>query len=343
MFDIEVIVPVCSRFSQRIEDFKRYGLVNVGSRSVLLNLIVSNESIEGLESGWPDGFDVRVVQNESPNHVANLYKFYTSIIPDSPNARWLIRLDDDSCTDVDGLVSNLDSFYDWERNFYLGELNRFHAARCGGEHVPYQHYKGMLGRFESIVDLMQNEIECGIMSASAVSTMMSHEPSRLLLHKRASLEGGFGDCVVALASAMAGVWPVDCPFLTHLPLVHDFSIFGGVKNHIHQISRVPEGENFWGRATPECFKLLTRAIEDDPSEVEKSLAGKRFLLESDDCVRLVEFQKGYVARIKLDHKRFNWYQEGDKILLLDATEIIHRFQVSESGALSCDGFSVKEI
>lgn len=343
MFDMEVLAPVCGRFRQRIDDFKRYGLVNLGGRSVLLNLVVSNERIEGLESGWPEGVEAKVLNNESPNHIANLYRFYTQLDPSVTRARWLVRLDDDSCTDVDGLLSNLDRFYDWEAPFYLGDLNKFHAARCGGEHVPFEHYRSLLGEFEPIVDLMQNEVECGIMSAAAVSKVMGNERSRLLLHKRASLEGGFGDCVVALASAMAGVWPIDCPFLTHQPLIHEFSLFGGPRNHIHQISRVPEGENFWGRASPECFTLLTKRVDDDPSELERSLAGRRFLMEAPDAVRIVEFMDGYVARIKLEHRRFNWYESRGEVLLIDATEIIHRFRVLDDGSLSCEGHSVREI
>lgn len=343
MFDLEVLVPICGRLKQRVEDFKRYGLVNPGSRSVLVNLLLSNENIEGVESGWHEGFKINVLRNESPNYVANLYRFYTEIDPEAPRARWLIRLDDDSCTDLDGLVSNLDRFYDHERPFYLGELNDFRAARCGGENVPFEHYKSMLGQFESIVDFMRNEIECGIMSSAALSKTLGHGPSRLLLHRRASLEGGFGDCVVALAAAMAGVWPVDCPFVTHAPLIHDFSMFGGVRNHIHQVARVAEGENFFGRCSPEAYSLLAKRVECSPSEIERSMVGKRLLLESDHHVKIVSFEENYVARVKMENRPFNWYESEGYVLVLESSEVIHRVRVDGHGFYECEGFSVKEI
>lgn len=343
MFDMEILVPVCGRFRRRIDDFKRYGLVNLGGRSVLLNLVVSNEKIDGLESGWPEGVEAKVLNSESSNHVANLYRFYTQLDPSAPRARWLVRLDDDSCTDVDGLLSNLDKFYGSDMPFYLGDLNRFHAARGGGEHVPLEHYRSLLKDFEPFLDLMQNEVECGIMSAAAVSRVLGDDGARGLLHKRASLDGGFGDCVVALASAMAGVWPVDCPFVTHRPLIHEFSLFGGIRNHIHQVSRVAEGENFWDRSSPECFMLLTKRIDDDPNEMERSIVGRRFLVEAPNFIRIVEFKEDYIARIKLEHRQLNWYESKGEVLLFLADEILHRFKVLEDGTLSCEGFSVKEI
>lgn len=343
MYDMEVLVPMCGRFRQRIEDFKRYGLVNAADRKVLVSLVLSNEDIEDIGSGWPDGFEVEVLRNESPNHVSNLYRFYTEIDPSSPRARWLVRLDDDSCTDIDGLLSNLDRFYDHGQPFYLGELNDFRAARCGGEHTPFEHYRGLLGPFEPIVDLMKNEIECGIMSSAAVSKMLNNDKSRRLLHKRVHLDGGFGDCVVALASAMAGVWPISCPFVTHLPLIHEFSLFGGVRNHIHQVARVPEGENFWGRCSPESYRVLVKRIENDPSEIERSVFGKRLLVENESCVKIIELKDNYTARIKLEHKSFNWYESKGELLVLDETEVIHRIRVGEDNTYESEGFSVKEI
>lgn len=344
MFDVEILVPMCGKFMQRVRDFKKYGLVNIGSRSVLVNLVLSNENIEGIESGWPEGVVVNVVHNDHPGHVANLYRFYTTLDPNKLKARWLVRLDDDSCTDIDRLVANLDKHYDPESPVYLGDLNFFHAALGGGEHVPLSHYKSMVSEFEPFLGIMQNEIECGIMSAPAVAKMMRNMRSRDLLKKRCQLEGGFGDCMVAIAAALAGVWPINCPFLTHLPMVHEFSIFGGFRNHIHQISRIPEGENFFGRpSSPDSFKLLTKAIDNQPTEIEKSLFDKRFLMESPNSVRIIEFQKGYVAKIKLEETRCNWFEQDGRIIMLTDNSLSHRFDVESPGVLSCRGYSIKEI
>lgn len=339
MFDLDVVIPVCGKFRQRIEDFKRYGLVNHKGRSVRVNLVVSDEKVEGLEVGWGGNFTVRVVENDSPEYVANLYRFYLSINPSAPESRWLVRLDDDSCTDVDGLLSNLDKFYGHEAPFYLGDLHPLQNALNGYEGQVYQQYKSFLGDYERFGHLMRSEVECGVMSMGAMSKVMSNPDSKRLIERRASLQGGYGDCVVALASAMAGVYPIDCPFITHQPLLHEFSLFGGVRNHVHMISRLSEGENFWNRASMESFFLLTKVVDNSPTDIESRLFGKRMLLENDSAVRIFEFRANYTARVKPDNKQINWYEQDGSVIILDAGSVTNRIR-AEGDSFVCDDFKV---
>jgi len=344
MFDLDVIVPVCGKFLQRIEDFKRYGLANRRGRSVRVNLIVSGEKIEGLDSGWGDGVDVRIVNSQSKEYVANIYGYYLSIDTRSVDFRWLIRLDDDSITDVDGLVSNLDLFYDHNEAWHLGDLTHFQGSLNGQEGHVYPKYKALLGEYERIAPVMRSEIECGVMSKGAVERVLSPgSPSRALVERRASLSGGYGDCVMAIASGISRVYPVDCPFITHLPLIHEFSLLGGLRNHIHQVSRSPERENFWGGASAEGFALLIKAIEGNPTELERSLFGKRLVVEGEDFIRIVDFLEGYRARVKLDQREFHWCEFGDKIVVMGSGEVIHRIKVEEGGGFSCEGALVAMI
>jgi hypothetical protein len=343
MFDLDVIVPLCGKFMQRLDDFKRYGLVNQGGRKVRVNIILSGERIKGLDKGWGGDFAVRVVENESPEYVANLYRFYLSIDPGKQDSRWLIRVDDDSCTDVDGLVSNLDRFYGYEGPVYLGDLHPLQNALNGFEGHVYQQYKHLLGEYEPFGNLLMTEVESGAMNSQAVSKVMENPSSRRLLEKRASLEGGYGDCAVALAAYLAGVRPLSCPFITHQPLVRDFSLLGGVRNHIHMVARRPEGENFWTRAPGEVFTLLTKAVDNEPSRVEEGLFGRRVLVEGDDSIRIFEFKEGHRARLKLDHRHFNWYESDGEVVILDGDSVFERLKVSEDGSLHRDGVSVSYL
>lgn len=340
MFDLDVIVPLCGKFQQRIEDFKRYGLVNQGGRKVRVNVVLSGERIEGLADGWSGDFTVRVVENESKEYVANLYRYYLSVDAGSPDFRWLVRLDDDSCTDVDGLVSNLDRYYGEGGPIYLGDLHPLQNALNGYEGCVYQEYRHLLGEMEPFGNLLMTEVECGAMNSAAASRVLSNEASRRLLDKRASLSGGYGDCVVALAAHLAGVHPIPCPFITHNPLVRDFSILGGVRNHIHMVARKPEGENFWSRAPGEVFTLLTKALDDSPNEFEESLIGRRVLVEGEISIRIFEFKDNYQARLKLDHRRLNWYEHAGEVVILDGDSVMERMRVAEDGSLRQEGSAV---
>lgn len=340
MFDIDIVVPMCGRFAQRIEDFKKYGLLNIGDASVRLNLVVSNEKIEGLDRGWGRVADVRVIQNESSDYVANLYRFYLSIDPSEPGCRWFIRLDDDSCTDVSGLIGNLDRFYEYDREFCLGDLHPFRNALNGSEGYVYGEYSSLLGEYEHISGLMRVEIECGVMSRAALKRVLSDERSRGLIEKRASLSGGYGDCVVALASAMAHVYPIDCPFLSHEPLLHEFSLLGGFRNHIHMISRGSDSENFSHRISPECFDLLVKVADSSPTELESRLVGKRLLFENEAEMRILEFREGYRAKMKLSGEKFNWYEQNKEIVVLENGSLFVKLKSLEGGEFICDNFSV---
>lgn len=344
-YDLGVIVPVCGRFKERLEDFKRYGLVNIKDRKVLVNLILSNETLEGLDSGWDRNISVNVVKSDCPNHVSNIYKFYAQMDPENIDCRWLARVDDDSCTDIDGLISNLDEFYEWTGDFYLGaSLQNFSVVLDGNEGELYPEYSHILENYKRISRALKNEVECGILSAAALKKILSNKPSLDLLKFRTRLHGGYGDCVLAIASSMAKIYPVDCPFLTHLPILSDFSMVGGNLNHIHLISRHSEGENFyWERATDDQFILLTKIVDGVVSELERSLVGSKFLLETDDSLKTYEFRDKHMIRAKFESNPFMWMEHEGFVYVFNGNEMIHKLTIDAEGDLRGGRVTLKKI
>lgn len=341
MFDLEVLVPMSSKNPSRAKDFKRYGLINVQNRRVLVNVLVSGENLDDAELDWPKGVEVVVIHDKSPDYVSNTYKFYAGLNPTSPNARWLMRVDDDSCTDVDGLVKNLDAVYDWEFPFHLGSLAPFNNAKKHKERVPFEKYKSLLGCLQDVCGELYNEVECGIMSAAAVSKVFSNPRARDLVEKRSKIDGGYSDCVVALASAIAKVFPTSCPFVTHLPLIERFSLFGGIKNHIHMVSRVDKSENFRdGRCSYEGFILLTKAIEASPSNNELALIGKKIQFQEDNKINNLKLKSDYFAEVEKDQGSFYWYEEKDEVVVLKGINVAYRFPLKDTIFLDNDGVTV---
>jgi hypothetical protein len=319
-YDLEVMMPVCGRLLPRLEDFKKYGLVNLKDRGVLVNLIESGEDLEGLESGWDSRIHVKTVKNPDSDYVRNMYRFYLTIKPDEIQSRWFIRLDDDSCTDVDGLISNLDLFYDCDQPFYLGDLNDFRHALMGEEGHLYQEYKHLMGKYSSFASLMKNEVECGVISRAALSKLLKDENSFRLLEFRANLEGGYGDCVLALAAALAKIYPITCPFITYLPLINEFSLVGGVRNHIHLVRRTPDGENFTDIISKTGYEILTRIIDGVAKDLEKAIVGNRYMLETDRYIRTYEFAENHLVNCRFDHRKLLWLENDGIICVLDGDQ-----------------------
>lgn len=342
-YDIEILMPVCRRYIGRINDFKKYGLLNIKERKVLITLITSNEQIEDLEKDWPAGVNARTRPSANPDHISNLYRFYAELRKEDVVSKWIMRLDDDSCTDIDGLLSNLDDFYDWQDKFYLGDLNKFEWAVRGMEGELFPSYKYLLGSHERIALSLENEVECGIISYGGIIHMLSSERCMNLIRKRTEMTGGYGDCIVAIAAALSKLYPVQCPFITQYPQIFDFSLFGGVKNHIHLISREAVGDNFENRGPPECFKIVTKFVDNKTTETEKAIMGKRFLQETDEFVRIFDFRSNYSLKIKFEEHIYNWLEEDGFVKIIQNNELSFRLSLQEDGTLKGDNILLRPI
>lgn len=327
MYDIQILVPFCRKFGHRIEDFKKYGIFNTKGRRVLVTALTSNyEEIDGLKEGWHEGVEVVVKQNVDPNHTSNIYRFYAELKAEDLNSKWLMRVDDDSCTDVGRLLDNLELFYEWEDRFYLGDLCSFESPLSAGEIHVYHEYKHLLGAFEKIAPFLKNEIECGIISHGGMLHMLNNENCMRLIRQRAELKGGFGDCVTAIGAATSKLYALQCPFISHLPLINEFSAFGGRLNHIHMISRENEGENFHNRCGKIQYEALIRAIEGTKTEMETSLWNKKFIMETERELTMYEFLPNNILKVKFDNNRYIWTEQDGAIhIFCDAINVFRKF------------------
>jgi hypothetical protein len=304
--------------------------MNVGENKILLNLIVSNdEKINDIEIGWPESVDVKIHSMASSNYVGNLFKFISEIVPQDLNSRWIAKIDDDSSTDISGLINNLDEFYDHNKDFYL-------AASClddlflSPEIQILDQYEKEMGVYQKILHNIRHEIECCVLSVTAVKTIFSNKMSVELLKKRSCIEGGVTDVALAFASAMAKVYPIQCPFLSHLPLVSEFSIANGMLNHIHMISRDSASDNFERTGIP--FLFLERLIHG-ANEVEKAMEDLKFFSEKDDRVELIHLQANHNFKVKFEKRNMMWIEHENKILVLDEDRICRSFDILPDGNL----------
>jgi hypothetical protein len=329
-YDLEMIVPVCKKYEQRIHDFKKFGIMNVGENKIFLNLIVSNdEKIDDIEVGWPENVDVKVCVMASSNYVGNVFKFISEIYPQDLRSRWIARLDDDSSTDIGGLIKNLDEFYDHNKDFYLASAC-FDDILMSPEIQILDQYEIEMGAHRKILFNLRHEIECCVLSATAVKTIFSNKMSVELLKKRSCVDGGVTDVALALAAAMAKVYPIECPFLSHLPHVSEFSIANGMLNHIHMVSRDSAADNFERTGIP--FLFLERLIHG-ANEVEKSMENLKFFSEKDDRVELIHLQSNHIFKVKFEKINMIWIEHENKILVLDKNIICRSFDILPDGNL----------
>jgi hypothetical protein len=327
-YDLEIVVPVTSKFKERVEDFKRYGILNTEKFKILLTPLMSGENIPGIEDGWGAGVFARAVFFESKDFVSNLYKYF---LDREAESKWIMKLDDDSCTDIEDLISNLERFYSSDEKMYLAtSLSRF----VGGKEFEL---RGLYEKFfgKSFIHF-HHEIEMAIISHSGLKCIQSNKESVDFLKERCELTGGATDLALAYAATLAKMPPITCPFSTHFPLINQMTVFGGHLNHIHLVSRVRQGDNFSenDRCGELQYEALARAIDGKMNEIERSICGKKFVMETDHELRLYEFYPDRTARIKFDCMKYIWLENEGKIhMFCDPRDIRVTLELQEDGSL----------
>lgn len=277
---------------------------------------------------------MNIVIYENKDYVQNVYRFFLNFDYENFESPWLLKIDDDSCTDIGGLLYNLDKFYRSDESIYLGSSVQ---PLVGGspERPCIVEYAKELGEYANIVEFLHHEIECCLISNKAIKTILGNSQVNSMLLKRTKIEYGATDVFLAFCSAVAKIYPVDCPFLTHLPLIENFSIFGGIKNHIHMISRDKASENFCDQYKPDSsmFDFLIRAIQEKNTELEKSIENSKFFCDKEDTIELIKFQSNHRLKIKFDNSPMIWMEIDGFICIFKDGMYNRKFEVLPDGSL----------
>jgi hypothetical protein len=335
-YDLEIVVPVSN--NKRTDDFKKYGIINIKDRKVLVTTITSGSKIEDT-GGWPSGVDVRSAHYSDTNYVANVYRNFLELERNG-ECRWIMKIDDDSSTDVDAIVEKLDMFYDHREKLYLASsMVKFGELCYEGPiiHGPENELKELyLPVFGDVFLEFDHEIESCVMSQAGLSHIISDPKAKSFLEARCAHLGGVTDTALAFASIIAKLHPTRFPFSTHLPMINKFSVFGGKINHIHMIARIANGENFGEneRCGEVQYLALTRAIDGVMTKVEEKISGRKFLLETETELKTYEFRKNRTLKIKFDEKNYIWVEfEGEICIFYDAREIYKKFTIKDGNLI----------
>jgi len=234
MYDLEILVPAEAQMAQRFVDFKKWGLRNIGDHKIKLVLAAAcDNDLSVFEGGWPDGVDVEIAVTPYKHVAQRIYHYYDAIAkPDT--AKWYYRIDEDTMNDIGGLMNNLESHFDHDREYHItGELNwdvqpveRFVLEKLGFNHW-YKHSD----------DTPPHEYEMSITSNAAMKRILNDANAQKYFKLRKEIPEGFGDHGLCFCARMVKVHPTTVRFLTVRPEICKFSEFQGHFNHIHWVAR----------------------------------------------------------------------------------------------------------
>lgn len=233
MYDLEILVPAemgSPKIAARLSDFKELGLLNIAPHKIKVVLACSpNEANHRLETGWPEGVDVEIFKTPYFHVSQRIAHYYHSYIK-AGTARWYMRIDEDSVTDINRLLYNMDRMFDHKKIYHVvAELN--YDVNASDEMLL-----NSLG-FEWWRDTgrLTHEYEVSITSNAAIKTIFEQELAKQYLSMRQELPEGPGDHSLTYCARMSKVYPIVGEFITRHAELNRLSIFGGHRNHIHEI------------------------------------------------------------------------------------------------------------
>lgn len=192
MYDLEIVMAVCikEKYLTRLKEFKKNGLMHIDNKKILLSLLVGTDEIPDIDCGWPEGIQTRIIKSSVNQCAAKMNYFYANY--NCNNSKWIMRVDDDSITNISCLVQELEKF-DYKQEFYFTTQ----LIECD---VSVE--KSLLHAFDSKhkKNTLFHEIECCILSNECFKKIKQNKFCLKILKTRAEIEFGYTDiCLAACA------------------------------------------------------------------------------------------------------------------------------------------------
>lgn len=252
MFDLEILVPVhpTGKWLDRLNSFRRFGLLGGEQLRVRLVLLCGTWALDPAlcdASAWPGISSVAVVNSTTDHPAAKIYDYYANVLPEEGlQARWYLRIDDDSLTDIHRLVNHLDFTFYWRDALHLAGTIEDDIE------VPYvialRELRGERFLQGAGQGRVLHEREVAVTSHTVMRRIIANRMAREFLRRVALIESGDDDQGLAVAARICGIPVSQVPFLTAQCQLDEFAAFSPSGNgffHIHHLS--PDNREMWAR------------------------------------------------------------------------------------------------
>lgn len=250
-YDLEILTPVSLMgvYSKRLNYFLKNGLRNFKDHKILLNLLIGTESFPELEHNFPENVEVRKIKSNFCHHAAKVYDFYSNYNFDQ--SKWIMRIDDDSITDIDRIMNFLfdldcEKYYYFVGHQFLGTFNN-------GDIEFTLNLLEKYGKLEKLKNEVSHEIEVAIYSNGTFKKVIEENRKEIL--SRSKIESGYTDQLFCYLSKISGIFPSVISFLSSEPEIQRF--IDGSLAHIHKIA--PD-------RNPELLIILDKILRQEPTE-----------------------------------------------------------------------------
>ena len=232
VYDVNVMVLVhnSGHYASRIGWMKQLGLINIRTLKVHITVVASlgdGEQMAELTEGWPAGTQVTVLEMASSCALPKIHAYYLWLRDSALKARWHLRVDDDSVTDLFAMFTYAE--------------NRFGDAPIHLMTSPMSHEIGQprFGDFlalkKIVLPSMTHEYECSMTSRSAMNAVLESETACRFLEETGGQLDAPGDRGLAIAMQMIGIPVARNPVGNKDFAKTELILAGGHLAHIHYV------------------------------------------------------------------------------------------------------------
>ena len=230
-YDLNVVVLIHfeGRYRKRLDFFKRFGLCNPGTARVHVTLLGSLGDAalwEEILSGWPSCYDVSFLEMSSDCPVPKINGFYLWLRDSGLRARWHLRVDDDSITDIRSLLEFTDSKF---RSMGVHLM----ASPSESEMAP-QVFSSLLHK-RGLQIPTGSEYEASMTSGEAFERIWRNPSAMRLIEDLGKQICSPGDRVLAFAARLSLIPTIPCPVMTKDFERHNMSLARGQFAHVHYV------------------------------------------------------------------------------------------------------------
>ena len=236
MNDAKFVVLATEKGKKRLENFLEYCLENKSKKIECVFLLgpkKENSFAEDIiEKYQTENTKISIVryENDQPSFKRNGY--FRDLDQDTvDNFKWLISIDEDSITNVDGLIDSLnDDFSEEFPPYACGEIQNhfqreeFSVAEYIGKNCWYE---GGLGP--------SHEWEISCLNNKTMQIMINSDISKKVFNYRTKFLSGWGDHCLGLALKLLKIHPVKTSYMTGDNRIYDHSLLGKRFHHTHHI------------------------------------------------------------------------------------------------------------
>jgi len=228
--NVSVLVHCSGKYAKRASAFLRLGLLNWGDYRIHLLIIGSpgdGAHFETLKQSSVRGVDISLLEMSNERPIPKISGHYLWLKASRLRARWFLRVDDDSITDIAALIRHVDSTFSDQPVHLM-------TSPCTKEIFgPMFETFAMQNGFH--LSHLLHEYESSISSSSAMEAVFNHARALEFIDRTARCFDSPGDRALAFAMQIAQVPVASNPMATK-DFNADFSLIGGRYYHIHYVN-----------------------------------------------------------------------------------------------------------